>query len=216
MTTIVLADDHTMVRQGLRALLEAEEDFSVIGESADGLEVTGLVDRLRPDVLVLDLMMPGINGLEVTWQVRQSSPETNVIILSMHANEAYVIAALRNGADGYVLKDSSALDLLEAVRNVIEGRRYLSPPLSQLSLDSYMEKARSTPVDVHGLLTAREREVLNLASAGHTSVEIGALLSISPRTAEAHRSNLMRKLGLRSQADLIRYALQAGIISIED
>lgn len=134
----------------------------------------------------------------------------------MHANEAYVIAALRNGADGYVLKDASAVDLLQAVRNVVQGQRYLSPPLSQLALENYMEKARSTPVDFHDLLTAREREVLNLAAAGHTSVEIGALLSISPRTAEAHRSNLMRKLGLRSQADLIRYALQRGIISIED
>ncbi len=216
MTTIVLADDHTIVRQGLRALLEAEEDFSVIGESADGAEVTDLVTQLRPDVLVLDLMMPGINGLEVTWQVRQCAPETNVIILSMHANEAYVIAALRNGADGYVLKDSSVVDLLQAVRNVVRGQRYLSPPLSQLSLEKYMEKARSTPVDAHDLLTGREREVLNLAAAGHTSVETGALLSISPRTAEAHRSNLMRKLGLRSQADLIRYALQRGIISIED
>lgn len=216
MTTIVLADDHTIVRQGLRALLEAEEDFSVIGESANGAEVTELVTKLRPDVLVLDLMMPGINGLEVTWQVRQSAPETNIIILSMHSNEAYVIAALRNGADGYVLKDASVVDLLQAVRNVVQGQRYLSPPLSQHSLENYMEKARSTPVDVHDLLTAREREVLNLAATGHTSLEIGALLSISPRTAEAHRSNLMRKLGLHSQADLIRYALQRGIISIED
>jgi DNA-binding NarL/FixJ family response regulator len=196
--------------------LEAEDDFSVIGESADGLEVTALVDRLRPDILLLDLMMPGISGLEVTWQVRQSVPETNVIILSMHANEAYVIAALKNGADGYVLKDSSAQDLLQAVRNVSQGRRYLSPPLSQLSLENYMEKARSTPVDVHDLLTAREREVLNLAAASHTSVAIGTILSISPRTAEAHRSNLMRKLGLRSQGELIRYALQRGIISMND
>ena len=216
MTTIVLADDHTIVRQGLRALLEAEEDFLVVGESADGSEVADLVARLRPDVLLLDLMMPGINGLEVTWLVRQCAPETNVIILSMHANEAYVIAALRNGADGYVLKDAGATDLLQAVRNVMQGQRYLSPPLSQLSLESYMEKARSKPVDAHDLLTVREREVLILAAAGHTSGEIGGLLSISPRTAEAHRSNLMRKLGLHSQADLIRYALQRGIISIED
>ena len=215
MTTIILADDHNIVRQSLRLLLEAEEDFEVVGEAADGLEVAGLVERLHPDVLVLDVMMPGINGLEVTWQVRQSYPETRVVILSMHANEAYVLAALRNGADGYVLKDSSAEDLLQAVREVALGRRYLSPPFSQLSLETYLEKTQSTAVDIQDALTARERELLHLAAAGHTSAEIAAMLSISPRTAETHRANMMRKLGLHAQADLIRYALQRGIISIE-
>ena len=215
MTTIILADDHNIVRQSLRLLLEAEADFEVVGEAADGLEVLGLVERLHPDVLVLDVMMPGINGLEVTWQVRQSYPETRVIILSMHANEAYVLAALRNGADGYVLKDASAEDLLQAVREVALGRRYLSPPFSQLSLEKYLEKTQSTAVDIQDALTAREREVLHLAAAGHTSAEIAGVLSISPRTAETHRANMMRKLGLHAQADLIRYALQRGIISIE-
>lgn len=215
MTTIILADDHNIVRQSLRLLLEAEADFEVVGEAADGLEVLGLVERLHPDVLVLDVMMPGINGLEVTWQVRQSYPETRVIILSMHANEAYVLAALRNGADGYVLKDASAEDLLQAVREVALGRRYLSPPFSQLSLEKYLEKTQSTAVDIQDALTAREREVLHLAADGHTSAEIAGLLSISPRTAETHRANMMRKLGLHAQADLIRYALQRGIISIE-
>lgn len=215
MTTIILADDHNIVRQSLRLLLEAEADFEVVGEAADGLEVAGLVERLHPDVLVLDVMMPGINGLEVTWQVRQSYPETRVVILSMHANEAYVLAALRNGADGYVLKDSSAEDLLQAIREVALGRRYLSPPFSQLSLEKYLEKTQSTAVDIQDALTARERELLHLAAAGHTSAEIAAMLSISPRTAETHRANMMRKLGLHAQADLIRYALQRGIISIE-
>ena len=215
MITIVLADDHTIVRQGLRVLLEAEPDFSVVGESADGLEVAGLVERLHPDVLVLDIMMPGTSGLEVTWQVHESSPETRVIILSMHSNEAYVLAALRNGAAGYVLKDSSASDLLEAVREVSLGRRYLSPPLSEPALEKYLEKTRSAPVTIHDSLTSREREVLQLAAGGHTSSEIATLLAISPRTAEAHRANLMRKLGLRAQADLVRYALQQGIISVE-
>lgn len=215
MTTIILADDHNIVRQSLRLLLEAEPDFEVIGEAADGLEVAGLVQRLHPDVLVLDVMMPGLNGLEVTWQVRQSYPETRVVILSMHANEAYVLAALKNGADGYVLKDSSAEDLLQAVREVALGRRYLSPPFSQLSLETYLEKTQSTAVDIQDALTARERELLHLAAAGHTSAEIAAMLSISPRTAETHRANMMRKLGLHAQADLIRYALQRGIISID-
>ena len=179
MTTIILADDHNIVRQSLRLLLEAEADFEVVGEAADGLEVPGLVERLHPDVLVLDVMMPGINGLEVTWQVRQSYPETRVVILSMHANEAYVLAALRNGADGYVLKDSSAEDLLQAVREVALGRRYLSPPFSQLSLETYLEKTQSTAVDIQDALTARERELLHLAAAGHTSAEIAACCQLA-------------------------------------
>ncbi len=214
MTTIVLADDRTIIRQDLRALLEAEEDFSVVGESADGLEVTALVERLRPDVLVLDLLMPGIHGIEVSWQIRRRAPNTNVIILSILANEPCVIAALRGGADGYVPVDASAVDSLQAVRNAIHGRRYLSPPHSRVYLETYIEKARSTSVDALDLLTAREREVFNLAAAGHTRREIGALLSISPRTAEAHRANLMRKLDLHAQAELIRYALHRENISV--
>ena len=215
MTAIVLADDHTIVRQGLRLLLEAEPDFSIVGEASDGLEVAGLVDRLRPDVLVLDLMMPGVSGLEVTRIVCQQFPETSVVILSMHADESYVLAALKNGAAAYVLKDAGAEDLLQAVREVVQGRRYLSSPFSQVGIDTYTKRAESTPLDVYDTLTSREREVLHLAAEGYSSTDVGGVLSISPRTAEAHRANLMRKLGFHSQADLIRYALRRGIISIE-
>jgi len=215
MTSIVLADDHTIVRQGLRLLLEAEPDFSIVGEASDGLEVAGLVDRLRPDVLVLDLMMPGISGLEVTRNVCQQFPETSVVILSMHADESYVLAALKNGAAAYVLKDAGADDLLQAVREVVQGRRYLSSPFSQVGIDTYTKRAESTPLDVYDTLTSREREVLHLIAEGYSSTDVSGVLSISPRTAEAHRANLMRKLGFHSQADLIRYALRRGIISIE-
>ena len=215
MTAIVLADDHTIVRQGLRLLLEAEPDFSVVGEASDGLEVAGLVDRLRPDVLVLDLMMPGVSGLEVTRNVCQQFPETSVVILSMHADESYVLAALKNGAAAYVLKDAGAEDLLQAVREVVQGRRYLSSPFSQVGIDTYTKRAESTPLDVYDTLTSREREVLHLTAEGYSSTDVSGVLSISPRTAEAHRANLMRKLGFHSQADLIRYALRRGIISIE-
>ena len=215
MTAIVLADDHTIVRQGLRLLLEAEPDFSIVGEASDGLEVAGLVDRLRPDVLVLDLMMPGVSGLEVTRNVCQQFPETSVVILSMHADESYVLAALKNGAAAYVLKDAGADDLLQAVREVVQGRRYLSAPFSQVGIDTYTKRAESTPLDVYDTLTSREREVLHLTAEGYSSTDVGRVLSISPRTAEAHRANLMRKLGFHSQADLIRYALRRGIISIE-
>lgn len=215
MISIVLADDHHVVRQGLRVLLEAEPDFNLIGEAGDGLETARLVERLEPDVLIIDLMMPGLNGLEVTRQVSQRSPQTRVVILSMHANEAYVLEALRNGAAGYVLKDSSAADLVKAVREVVAERRYLSPPLSERAIEAYLHKAQAAELDPYETLTTREREVLHLAAEGHSNAEIAARLSISPRTAETHRANMMRKLELRTQTDLIRFALRRGILPME-
>lgn len=215
MTTIVLADDHHLVRQGLRSLLEAEPDFSIVGETGDGLEAAQLVERLRPDVLVLDLMMPGLNGLEVTRQVSQRSPRTHVVILSMHPNEAYVLEALRAGAAAYVLKESTSAELVRAVREAVAGRRYLSPPLSERAIEVYMQKAESAALDPYETLTAREREVLHLAAEGHTNAEIADRLFISRRTVETHRANLMRKLGLRTQTDLISYALRRGILPME-
>ncbi len=216
MTSIFLADDHQVVRQGLRALLEAEPDFRLIGEAGDGLETAQLVEQLEPDVLIIDLMMPNLNGLEVTRQISQRSPRTHVVILSMHANEAYVLEALKNGAAGYVLKDSSAADLVKAVREVVAGRRYLSPPLSERAIEAYLHKAQTAELDPYETLTTREREVLHLAVEGYSNAEIAAHLSISPRTAETHRANMMRKLDLRTQTDLIRYALRRGILPMED
>jgi two-component system response regulator NreC len=215
MTTIVLADDHHVVRQGLRALLEGQPDFQLLGEAGDGLEAIQLTERLKPDVLIIDLMMPSLNGLEATRQISQRSPHTRVVILSMHANEAYVLEALRNGAAGYVLKDSSAADLVRAVREVVAGRRYLSSPLSERAIAAYIQKASDVALDPYEMLTNREREVLHLAAEGYTNAEIADQLSISPRTAETHRANLMHKLGLRTHTDLIRYALRRGILPME-
>jgi DNA-binding NarL/FixJ family response regulator len=215
MTTIVLADDHHVVRQGLRVLLEGQPDFQLVGEAGDGLEAVQLTERLKPDVLIIDLMMPSLNGLEATRQLSQRSPHTRVVILSMHANEAYVLEALRNGAAGYVLKDSSAADLVHAVREVVAGRRYLSSPLSERAIAAYIQKASDVALDPYEMLTNREREVLHLAAEGYTNAEIADQLSISPRTAETHRANLMHKLGLRTQTDLIRYALRRGILPME-
>ena len=212
----MLADDHNLVRQGLRALLEAEPDFSVVGEAADGLEVDDLVGRLQPDVLGLDLMMPGMGGLEVTRQVSRHSPETHVLILSMYSNEAYVMEALRNGAAGYALKNATRDQLVQAVREVAQGRRYLSPPFSERAIEAYMQRTESATVDSYETLTTRERQVLHLAAEGHNNAEIGVRLSIGPRTAESHRRNLMPKLGLRTQTDLIRYALRRGLLPAED
>ena len=216
MTTIVLADDHHIVRQGLRALLEVETDLQVIGEAGDGLEAVRNVETLNPSVLVLDLMMPGLNGLDVLKQIKRRAPQTHIVILSMYANEAYVVEAFSNGASGYVLKDSSSADLVQAVREAAAGRNYLSPPLSDRAIEAYQEKAKDATLDRYETLTSREREVLHLAAEGRTNHEIATRLGISSRTAETHRSNLMHKLDLHTQADLIRFALRRGIIAIEE
>jgi DNA-binding NarL/FixJ family response regulator len=196
-------------------LLEAEPDFAIVGEVADGLEVADLVEHVKAHVLVLDLMLPGLNGLEVARQVHRRSPQTRIVILSMYANEGYVLEALRNGASAYVLKGASAAELVEAVREVTAGRRYLSPPLSESAIEAYVRKANSAPLDSYETLTTREREVLHLAAEGRSNTEVAARLGISPRTAETHRANLMRKLGLHSQTDLVRYALKRGILPAE-
>ncbi|MGH9940931.1 MAG: response regulator [Pyrinomonadaceae bacterium] len=216
MTTIVLADDHRIVRQGLRALLTAEENFKVIGEADDGREALDLVRRLKPDVLVLDLMMPGLNGLEVARQLHRQSPKVAIVVLSMYDDEGFVLEALANGVSAYVLKDSNSSDLVQAVREVAAGRRYLSPPLSDRAIEAYQQRAKIGTINKHETLTTREREVLQLSAEGHTNSEIAARLGISTRTAETHRSRLMHKLGLHTQADLIRYALRRGIIPMEN
>jgi DNA-binding NarL/FixJ family response regulator len=216
MVRVVLADDHRVVREGLRKILEAEPNLEVIGEAGDGLEVVALVERVRPDVLVVDVRMPGLSGLEVTRQVRDRSPETQVVVLSMYADEAYVLEALRNGALGYVLKESTGSDLVQAVRDAMSGRYYLSPPLSDRAIEFYIRMREPAGAGGYERLTPREREVLHLAVQGLMRGEIASRLSISPRTVETHRANLKRKLGLSSQVDLIRYALRRGIIPMED
>ena len=206
--TIVLADDHHIVRHGLQVLLSAEPDLRVVGEAADGLETLRLVERLKPDVLVLDLMMSGLDGLEVIRQLKKRSPHTRTVVLSMHKNEAYVWEALKNGALGYVLKDSAPEDLVRAVRDALANRPHLSPPLSEINIMAYLQKKNGSPFDLYQTLTARERQILQLSAEGQTSADIGARLSISPRTVEAHRANLMRKLGFHKLTELVRYALE--------
>lgn len=213
-TTVVLADDHAVVRAGLRALLAAAPDLRVIGEAADGLSAVQLVERLRPDVLVVDVIMPGINGLEVTRQVGQREPHTRVVVLSMHASEPYVLEALRHGAAGYVLKDTGTDELVRAVCDVAAGGRYLSAPLAERALDAYIDRAQATPLTPFETLTTREREVFQLVAESRTNAEIAARLSLSPRTVEMHRANLMRKLGLQNPTDLVLYAVRRGLIDV--
>lgn len=213
MITIVIAEDHTIVRQGFRSLLAAQSDFRVVGEAVDGLEALRLVETQQPNVLVLDLMIPRLHGLDVIRQVCGGRADTKVVVLSMHSDQAYVVEALRNGASGYVLKDCTTADLVKAVRDVHAGRRYLSPALADMALNAFIARPGEEQLDVFDTLTNRERLVLQLAAEGFSSTEIGAKLFISPRTAETHRTNLMRKLGLRSQTDLVRFAIRKKLIS---
>jgi two-component system response regulator NreC len=214
-TQILLADDHQVVLDGLKALLAGEADMTVVGQATDGLQVLPKVLELKPEVLVLDLMMPGLNGLEVARQVRDKAPETKVIVLSMHANDAYVVEALRNGAAGYVLKTAEARALIDAIRAVRGGARYLSPPLSEEKLARWEMDAKAAPFDPYDTLSTREREVLQLAAEGLTSAEIGGRLAIGKRTVETHRANLQRKLGLKTQADLVRFAVKKGVVGVD-
>jgi two-component system, NarL family, response regulator NreC len=210
--TIVLVDDHDIVRAGLRAILETEKDFQVVGEASDGQAALQIVEQLKPDILLLDLVLPKLNGLDVARSVHNISPGTQVIVLSMHSNEAYVVDALKIGVAGYVLKDKATEEILEAIRYVLEGERYLSPPISGRVIEAYIQRIQESSMDSYETLSDREREVFTLAAEGHSNPEIAQMLSISPRTVETHRSNIMRKLGLRTQTDLIRYAIQRGII----
>ena len=185
--TIALADDQHLVRQGIRCLLELEKDFKIVGETGDGIKVVGLVARVKPSVLVVALGMPGLNGVEIARQVRQRSPNTGVVILSMSPDERYVIDALRNGASGYLVKQAKATELIRAIRKVSDGRYYLSAPFRQDSVEVWLQRSRRATPDPYSTLTSREREVLQLVAEGHSSGAIATRLSISRRTAETHR-----------------------------
>jgi len=215
MIAILLAEDHQIVRQGVRALLNPVEDFLLVGEAGDGQEALKMLEQQQPDILVLDLMLPGLNGLEVARQTKKRSPRTQIVVLSMHTSEAYVAEAFRAGATAYVLKQSSAGELVRAIREAMNGRRFLSAPLSERSIEAYERELTTDAPSSLKTLTPREREVVQLVAEGHTSAVIANQLGISPRTVEMHRHNLMQKLGLRTPADLIRYAIQQGLVSMD-
>ena len=212
---LVLADDHPVVREGVRAFLESDGEFEVIAQADDGTEVARLVDRLQPDVVVVDLMMPGRSGLEVTRELAQRPAAAPVLILTMYENEAYVLEALRSGAAGYALKQAPAVELTRGIRAVASGERYLSPPLSERALDAYVRRS-DTHDDPLEALTTREREVLHLVAEGHSNAEIAETLFISRRTVETHRAHAMKKLGIRTHVDLVLYAVRQGIIPQQD
>lgn len=213
---ILLTDDHTILRQGLRAILESEPDFHVIGEAYDGEEALAKVQALQPDVLVLDLALPVLSGLEVIRRLYLSQSATRVVVLSMHDKGAYIHEALKYGAKGYVLKGSEATELMAAIRQAMEGKTYLSPALAQIANEARSQMKQSHGLDPYKTLTNREREILPLAARGMSSTEIGRQLMISPRTVEVHRARILQKLGLQNQAELIRFAIQRGILTLEE
>lgn len=213
MITILLAEDHHIVRQGLKSMLSAEKGFRLLGEAGDGLTAMELVAKHTPDVLVLDLMIPRLHGLEVVRRVRKEHPSTRILVLSMNSEDPYVVEALRSGATGYVLKDCATSNLPEAIRAVAAGKRYLSPALAERAIDALFQNRGEAGLDPYDTLTERERVVLQMAAEGMGNPEVAEKLFISPRTAESHRANLMRKLGLRSQTDLVRYAIRKKIIT---
>jgi len=211
---VLLADDHTVIRTGLRLVLEQTPDITVAGEASDGMQAVALAASLNPNVVVMDLAMPNLNGIEACRQIVTSSPETGVVVLSMHSDETYVLRALKAGARGYLLKDSAAEDLVRAVRAISEKKSYFSPAVGKMLLEDYMRKLqRSGAEDSYDLLSPREREVLQLVAEGKSNKEVANLLDLSLYTVETHRAHIMQKLKLQSVPELVLYAVRRGIIA---
>jgi two-component system response regulator NreC len=215
MKTVLLVEDHALVRRGIRTMLEVEADMKVVGECGDGREAVRLFNRLRPDLVLMDVVMPDLNGIETTRQMVASRPGSRIIMLSMHADGQYVVESFRAGASGYVLKDAAFGELLSAIKAVRDGKRYLSPPLSEAALTDYVRATRGErSVSELDILSNREREVLQLIGEGNSSAEIAGKLEISVRTVETHRQHIMEKLHIHSVAGLTKFAIRHGLCSL--
>jgi two-component system, NarL family, response regulator NreC len=213
-TKVLLADDHRLMRAGLRFVVEQNPEFIVVGEADDGRQAVSMAESLRPDVVVMDIGMPNLNGIEAARQITAAQPEISVVMLSMHSDEGYVLRALKAGAKAYLLKDSAEADLGQAIEAVKGGKSFFSPAVSRLLLEDYVRKLKRAGVeDSFDLLSAREREVLQLVAEGKSSKEIATLLNLSVYTVETHRSNILQKLNLHGIPDLILYAVRKGLIS---
>jgi DNA-binding NarL/FixJ family response regulator len=213
-TRVLLADDHRLMRSGLRLVIERHPDFTVVGEADDGRQAVAMAESLKPDVIVMDIGMPSLNGIEAARQISEKQPEIAIVMLSMHSDEGYVLRALKAGARAYLLKDSAEEDLTQAIEAVRDGKSFFSPAVSRVPLQDYMRKLeRVGAEDSYDLLTAREREILQLVAEGKSSKEIATLLNLSTYTVETHRSNIMQKLNLKGIPELILYAVRKGLIS---
>jgi two-component system, NarL family, response regulator NreC len=211
---ILLADDHTVMRAGLRLLLERHENFEVVGEAADGREAVEIAAEQKPTVVVMDVAMPQLNGVEAARQILTRNPETAIVMLSMHSDESYVLRSLKAGARAYLLKDSAEADLIAAIEAIIEGKSFFSPGVRALLKEDYIYRLQKFGADdTYELLTAREREVLQLVAEGRSNKEVASLLGLSLYTVETHRTHILQKLNLHSVPELILYAVRKGIIS---
>jgi two-component system, NarL family, response regulator NreC len=212
--TVLLADDHALIRAGLRLVVQLHPEFTVVGEANDGRQAVAMAQSLKPDVVVMDIGMPNLNGIEASRQIRESLPETQVVMLSMHSDEGYILQALKAGARAYLLKDSAESDLARAIHAAADGKSFFSPAVGKVLLEDYMRKLRRTGgEDSYDLLSPREREILQLVAEGKSSKEIASLLDLSVYTVETHRARIMQKLNLRGIPELILYAVRKGIIS---
>jgi two-component system, NarL family, response regulator NreC len=210
---ILLADDHTVVRQGLRKVLEARPEWQVVAEAGDGREAVRQAEEVKPDVAIVDVAMPLLNGIEAVRQITRKVPGTRLLVLSMHADEAYVTQMLRAGASGYLLKDSADVDLLQAVEAVSVGKSFFSPAIARVIADDYVRQLADRGItDRYELLSEREREIFQLIAEGKTNKEIAALLFLSPSTVDTHRSRIMEKLDVHSAAEIVLYAVRKGVI----
>jgi DNA-binding NarL/FixJ family response regulator len=212
--TIVLAEDHTILREGLKALLSSQPDLKIVGEAGDGLEAIRCARDHSPDMILLDLSMPTMTGLDAIKEIKRVSTDTKIIVLTVHSTEEYILATLQAGADGYVLKDAHSEELLTAIRHVLDGRRYLSPSISGTIIDGLLQGKKASAIrSSWETLTQREREILKLVAEGHKNKEIADLLCISLKTVEKHRANLMEKLDLHNVASLTALAAEKGLIN---
>jgi DNA-binding NarL/FixJ family response regulator len=212
---ILLADDHQIVRQGLRMLLEAESDMEVIGEADNGRKVLKLAQEMLPDVIIMDLSMPELNGIEATRQILSGSPAVKVVALSMHSDSLFVLNMIRSGASGYLLKDCALEELVKAIRTVVSQKTYLSPGVSDIVIKDFVTGWQTTSTSAFSVLSAREREVLQLMAEGKSTNQIADGLCVSVKTVEAHRKQVMTKLGIHSVAELTKYAIRQGLTSLE-
>ncbi|HUV73260.1 MAG TPA: response regulator transcription factor [Anaerolineae bacterium] len=214
--TVLLAEDHTIVRKGLRSLLESRADIKVVGEAENGREAIDRVEELRPDVVVMDIGMPGLNGLEATRRIKKRFGDVQVLILTVHTGEEYILQILRAGASGYLVKQAAPAELISAIQAVHRGEAFLSPSISKKVLEDYVQRAGATAQrDSFERLTDREREVLQLIAEAYSTREIAEQLHISIKTAETHRAHLMEKLSLHSTAELTRYAIRKGVVTLD-
>ena len=213
--TILLADDHTLIRSGIATLLQSNKDFAIVGEAEDGEDAVHKTGELRPMVVVIDLSMPKLSGIEATKIIKKRYPETNVLVLTMHENEEYVYQILKSGAAGYVLKSAGKDELTAAIRAAARGEKFFSPRISQVMAEGYVKRAEMQTAESpasEAPLTRREREILSFVARGYTNQQIAELLFISPRTVDTHRTNIMQKLGIHDLANLVRYAIEHGVV----